>query len=114
MSQRRSRTLSKLFEDAFIIGILFAIPLIASFLVYIAANAFGTGPPPVGYGIQCATNAGGICTFWSVTSGTAPSMPTGLLSLLNSFLIFISLVLGIVATIKLGPSLFEAATGGNE
>lgn len=107
--------MSVLFEHAFIIGLLFAIPLIASFLVYIVGSSLGVAPfPAVGYGIQCATNAGGVCTLWSVATGTAPTLPTGLLTLLNGFLIFISLVLGLVAAIKLGPVLFEAVSGGND
>lgn len=109
--------MSVLFENAFIIGILFAVPLIASFLVYLVGSAFGgVAPlPTVGYGIGCASSANGVCTLWSVAAGaTAPTLPTFLLNLLNGFLIFISLVLGIVAAVKLGPALFEAATGGNE
>lgn len=115
MSSRRARSMSVLFEHAFIIGMLFAVPLIVSFLEYIAAASFGIGTlPAVGYGFQCASSAGGVCTFWNVSTGTAPTMPMGLLNLFNEFLIFISLTLGIVAAVKLGPSLFESVTGGGE
>ena len=111
MSSKRARSMSVLFEHGFIIGRLFAIPLIVSFIEYIAAASFGTGTlPAVGYGIQCVSVSSGVCTFWSVTTGVAPTMPTGLLNMLNEFLIFISLVLGIVAAIKLGPSLFESVS----
>jgi hypothetical protein len=108
--------MSVLFEHAFIIGMLFAIPLIASFIVYIVATSFGVAPyPGVGYGIVCATSSGGVCTLWNVATGsTAPTIPLGMVSLLNSFLIFISLILGIIAAVKLGPVLFESVTGGNE
>ena len=107
--------MSVLFENGFIIGMLFAIPLIVSFIEYIAAASFGSGTlPTVGYGIQCASISGGVCTFWNVTTGVAPTMPTGLLNMLNEFLIFISLVLGIIASIKLGPALFESTSSSSE
>ena len=116
MSSRRARSMSVLFEHALIILILFAIPLLASFLEYIAASSFGIAPfPAVGYGISCVTNTGGICTVWTPATGaTAPTIPSGLLSLLNAILIFVSLLLGVIAAVKLGPALFEAVTGGNE
>jgi len=120
MSARRSRSMSALFEHAFIIVMLFMVPLIASFLIYLVASAFGAtgaGLPTVGYGIGCASTAGGVCTLWvlpTTVSGTSPTLPIYLLNLLNALLIFISLVLGVVAAVKLGPTLFEAATGGNE
>ena len=116
MSSRRARSMSVLFEHALIILILFAIPLLASFLEYIASSSFGVAPfPGVGYGLTCATNTGGICTVWNVATGaTAPTIPTGLLNLFNALLIFTSLVLGVIAAVKLGPALFEAVSGGNE
>ena len=115
MSNRRNRSMSVLFENAFIIGILFAVPLIASFLIYMVASAFGaTVLPVVGYGIGCASSAGGVCTLWTSSVGSSSTLPTYLLNLLNALLIFISLALGIIAAVKLGPTLFEASTGGNE
>ncbi len=116
MSNRRANSMSVLFEHAFIIGMLFSVPLITSFLIYLVASAFGgVAPlPVVGYGIGCATTSGGVCTLWNVNSGTAPTMPIYLLNLLNDFLIFVSILLGIVAAVKMGPALFEAVSGGHE
>lgn len=108
--------MSVLLENSLIILILFAIPLLASFLEYLAASSFGVAPfPAVGYGLTCASTASGICTVWNVAAGsTAPTIPTGLLNLFNALLIFISLVLGVIAAVKLGPALFETVSGGNE
>jgi hypothetical protein len=102
------------FEDATIIFLLLLLPLIISFIIYLVASAFGATPlPGVGYGVQCVSNSGGVCTLWTVpasgsTSATNVTLPTVLINALNSLLILISVGGALFAAVKMGPKMWAA------
>jgi hypothetical protein len=121
MSSKHAAAVSTLFEYLFVIVILFAIPVLASLGMYGAGSAFGKPPlPTIGYGISCAnTNASstGFCALWtpkagSYNLGTVPGTATSFVALINWVLITISIILGLVALVYLGPAVYNGIFGG--
>jgi hypothetical protein len=93
------------------IAIVFLIPLLASFLVYIVAVATGAGLTPlVGYGLQAATGGGGVTYLWcaSFSCGTGdPMLPTDVFNIINALLILGSVVGGLILFIPMIHALTE-------
>ena len=84
-----------------------SVPLIVQFFLYILASAAGaTSLPVVGYGISAcaaaACTANGVSAIW-LPGG--PTLPTVLLTLLNTALLFIVAIVTVIEAIRLVGSL---------
>jgi hypothetical protein len=107
MSSRNATTLGQTRERIIILLVALSVPLIVQFFLYILANAAGAVElPVVGYGIAaCSTvacTANGVSALW-LPGG--PTLPTVLLSLLNSALLFIVAIVTVIEAIRLVGSL---------
>jgi len=90
-------------------------PLIVSFIIWIVGSAFAAGggrPPGITYGLYMIPgNVSGISYLWvnSPANGgvaSSPAFPTVMLSILNSLIVIISLVVAIFMGIEFMVSLF--------
>jgi len=92
-------------------------PLIVSFIIWIVGSAFATGPggmaPGITYGIYTGipSNTTGITYLWinSYANGgvaSSPKFPTVMVTILNSLIVIISLVVAIFMGIEFMVSLF--------
>jgi len=115
MSARHQAATRALFEQFLIMILALLTPLIVSFLVYMVASSFGGTPlPAIGYGVQCLpatpTSTPGVCTLFNTGStASAPvSLPTVLVTALNSGLIIISLAVAFIEGIRVAPKLLES------
>src|ERR1022692_2194049 len=91
MSSRSAATLGQTRERIIILLVALSVPLIVQFFVYILGSATGAAAlPVVGYGISaCAAAA---CTANGVSALSlpgSPTLPTVLLTVLNTALLFI-------------------------
>jgi len=107
MSSRNASTLGQTRERIIILLVALSVPLIVQFFLYILANAAGaTSLPVVGYGISAcaapACTANGVSAIW-LPGG--PTLPTVLLTLLNTALLFIVAIVTVIEAIRLVGSL---------
>jgi hypothetical protein len=107
MSSRNASTLGQTRERIIILLVALSVPLIVQFFLYILASATGaTSLPVVGYGISaCAAAA---CTANGVSATWLPgglTLPTVLLTLLNTALLFIVAIVTVIEAIRLVGSL---------
>ena len=107
MSSRNASTLGQTRERIIILLVALSVPLIVQFFLYILANAAGaTSLPVVGYGIAAcsdvACTANGVSALW-LPGG--PTLPTVLLVLLNTALLFIVAIVTVIEAIRLVGSL---------
>jgi hypothetical protein len=107
MSSRNATTLGQTRERIIILLVALSVPLIVQFFLYILANAAGaTSLPVVGYGIAAcsavACTANGVSALW-LPGG--PTLPTVLLVLLNTALLFIVAIVTVIEAIRLVGSL---------
>ena len=107
MSSRNASTLGQTRERIIILLVALSVPLIVQFFLYILANAAGaTSLPVVGYGISAcaaaACTANGVSAIW-LPGGT--TLPTVLLTLLNTALLFIVAIVTVIEAIRLVGSL---------
>jgi hypothetical protein len=107
MSSRNASTLGQTRERIIILLVALSVPLIVQFFLYILASAAGaTSLPVVGYGIAAcplaACTANGVSAFW-LPGG--PTLPTVLLTLLNTALLFIVAIVTVIEAIRLVGSL---------
>ena len=107
MSSRNASTLGQTRERIIILLVALSVPLIVQFFLYILANAAGaTSLPVVGYGIsacaEAACTANGVSAIW-LPGG--PTLPTVLLTLLNTALLFIVAIVTVIEAIRLVGSL---------
>ena len=107
MSSRNASTLGQPRERIIILLVALSVPLIVQFFLYILANAAGaTSLPVVGYGISAcaaaACTANGVSAIW-LPGG--PTLPTVLLTLLNTALLFIVAIVTVIEAIRLVGSL---------
>jgi hypothetical protein len=107
MSSRNTSTLGQTRERIIILLVALSVPLIVQFFLYILANAAGaTSLPVVGYGISAcaaaACTANGVSAIW-LPGG--PTLPTVLLTLLNTALLFIVAIVTVIEAIRLVGSL---------
>jgi hypothetical protein len=107
MSSRNATTLGQTRERIIILLVALSVPLIVQFFLYILANAAGaTNLPVVGYGIAAcsavACTANGVSALW-LPGG--PTLPTVLLVLLNTALLFIVAIVTVIEAIRLVGSL---------
>ena len=91
-------------------------PLIVSFIIWVIGSAFASGggvAPGITYGIYMIPgNQSGISYLWinSPANGgiaTSPAFPTVMLTILNSFIIIISIAAAIFLGIELIVSFFS-------
>ena len=107
MSSRNASTLGQTRERIIILLVALSVPLIVQFFLYILASAAGaTSIPVVGYGISAcaaaACTANGVSAIW-LPGG--PTLPTVLLTLLNTALLFIVAIVTVIEAIRLVGSL---------
>src|SRR6266480_7697271 len=107
MSSRSASTLGQTRERIIILLVALSVPIIVQFFVYTLASATGaTELPVVGYGITaCATaacTANGVSALW-LPGG--PTLPTVLLIVLNSALLFVVSIVVVIEAIRLVGSL---------
>ncbi len=107
MSSRNASTLGQTRERIIILLVALSVPLIVQFFLYILASAAGaTSLPVVGYGISAcaaaACTANGVSAMW-LPGG--PTLPTVLLTLLNTALLFIVAIVTVIEAIRLVGSL---------
>ena len=107
MSSRSAATLGQTRERIIILLVALAVPLIVQFFIYILASATGAADlPVVGYGIAAcsaaACTASGVSALW-LPGG--PTLPTVLLTLLNTALLFIVAIVVVIEAIRLVGSL---------
>jgi hypothetical protein len=107
MSSRNASTLGQTRERIIILLVALSVPLIVQFFLYILANAAGaTSLPVVGYGISAcaaaACTANGVSAIW-LPGG--PTLPTVLLTLHNTALLFIVAIVTVIEAIRLVGSL---------
>jgi hypothetical protein len=107
MSSRNATTLGQTRERIIILLVALSVPLIVQFFLYILASAAGaTSLPVVGYGISAcaaaACTANGVSAIW-LPGG--PTLPTVLLTLLNTALLFIVAIVTVIEAIRLVGSL---------
>ena len=107
MSNRSANTLGQTRERIIILLVALSVPLIVQFFLYILANAAGaTSLPVVGYGISAcaaaACTANGVSAIW-LPGG--PTLPTVLLTLRNTALLFIVAIVTVIEAIRLVGSL---------
>jgi hypothetical protein len=107
MSSRNASTLGQTRERIIILLVALSVPLIVQFFLYILASAAGaTSLPVVGYGIgacsAAACTANGVSAIW-LPGG--PTLPTVLLTLLNTALLFIVAIVTVIEAIRLVGSL---------
>jgi hypothetical protein len=107
MSSRNASTLGQTRERIIILLVALSVPLIVQFFLYILASAAGaTSLPVVGYGISAcaaaACTANGVSAIW-LPGG--PTLPTVLLTLLNTALLFIVAIVTVIEAIRLVGSL---------
>ena len=107
MSSRNASTLGQTRERIIILLVALSVPLIVQFFLYILASAAGaTSLPVVGYGIgacsAAACTANGVSAIW-LPGG--PTLPTVLLTLLNTALFFIVAIVTVIEAIRLVGSL---------
>ena len=107
MSSRNANTLGQTRERIIILLVALSVPLIVQFFLYILASAAGAADlPTVGYGISAcaaaACTANGVSALW-LPGG--PTLPTVLLSLLNTALLFIVAIVVVIEAIRLVGSL---------
>jgi hypothetical protein len=111
MSQRHAQNIRKIEEGIMVMAIALLAPLIVSFILYLVSSAAaGPGgiPASVGYGITSTSSpSSGVSCLWTPASGPCPSIPTILLTLINSVMIFVSIIVALVTGIRLAPSLLE-------
>ena len=92
-------------------AILFLVPLLVSFLVYLVATSAGAAVlPTVGYGLVGAQTANGVSYLWcmNVCGSHDPSLPTTVLNIMNALIILGSVLLGFFAVL---PMMKELAAG---
>ena len=107
MSSRNASTLGQTRERIIILLVALSVPLIVQFFLYILASATGaTSLPVVGYGISAcaaaACTANGVSAIW-LPGG--PTLPTVLLTLLNTALLYIVAIVTVIEAIRLVGSL---------
>jgi len=107
MSSRNASTLGQTRERIIILLVALSVPLIVQFFLYILASAAGaTSLPVVGYGISAcaaaACTANGVSAIW-LPGG--PTLPTVLLTLLNTAPLFIVAIVTVIEAIRLVGSL---------
>ena len=107
MSSRSAATLGQTRERIIILLVALSVPPIVQFFIYILASAAGAvSLPVVGYGIAAcaaaACTASGVSALW-LPSG--PLLPTMLLAVLNTALLFIVAIVVVIEAIRLVGSL---------
>ena len=107
MSSRSAATLGQTRERIIILLVALSVPPIVQFFVYILASAAGAvSLPVVGYGIAAcaaaACTASGVSALW-LPGG--PLLPTMLLAVLNTALLFIVAIVVVIEAIRLVGSL---------
>ena len=107
MSSRSAATLGQTRERIIILLVALSVPPIVQFFIYILASAAGAiSLPVVGYGIAAcaaaACTASGVSALW-LPDG--PLLPTMLLAVLNTALLFIVAIVVVIEAIRLVGSL---------
>lgn len=108
MSEHRASIMQHLKRNVTVIVIALMVPLLLSFIVFMAGNAFGYTPASINYGLPitsaCSTGTGSstVVYFWcSGSSGTGPFMVIGIINLLNDIIYLAVFIVVAIVTINL-------------
>lgn len=113
MSQAYSHA-SSIIDHFLKMAVLFLVPLLVSFLLYLVATSSGAAVlPTVGYGLTAAQSGSGVSYLWctNVCGSHDPQLPTTVLNIMNALIILASVLLGFFSVLPMMKELAAGAEG---